>query len=98
MISNLAKLNFKELNINRENYISWQLDAKIHLQSKKLGEAIKEGNKMSPENKVSALIFLCYHIHDNLKNEYQTDEYSAGLWKSLNYRYDHQKMVILPVA
>ena len=69
-MSNLAKLDFKALNINGDNYLSWQLDAKIHLQSKKLGETIKEGNKTSPEEKALALIFLCHHIHDDLKNEY----------------------------
>ena len=52
MMSNLAKLDFKALNINGDNYLSWQLDAKIHLQSKKSGETIKEGNKISPEEKV----------------------------------------------
>lgn len=98
MMSNLAKIDFKVLNINEDNYLSWQLDAKIHLQSKKLGETIKEGNKMSPKERALALIFLHHHIHDDLKNEYFTEEDPAGLWKSLKDRYDHQKMVILPAA
>ena len=48
MMSNLAKLDFKVLNINEDNYLFWHLDTKILLQSKKLGKTIKEGNKMSP--------------------------------------------------
>ena len=31
MMSNLAKFDFKALNINGDNYLSLQLDAKIHL-------------------------------------------------------------------
>ena len=97
-MSNLAKLDFKSLNINGNNYLSRQLDEKIHLPPKKLGEAIKEGNKMSPEDKVDALIFLHLHIHDDLKNEYLTEKDLVGLWKSLKDMYDHQKMVILQAA
>jgi len=78
--------------------LNWQLDAKLHLQSKKLGDAIKEGNKMNPEEKATALIFLRHHIHDDLKNEYLTEEDPLNLWNSLKDRYDHQKMVILPNA
>ena len=40
MMSNLAKLGFKALDINGDNYLSWQLDAKTNLQFKKLGETI----------------------------------------------------------
>ena len=74
------------------------MDAKIHLQSKKLGETIKDGNKKSLEENALALIFLRHHIHDNLKNGYLTEEDQAGLWKSLKDKYDHQKMVKLPAA
>ena len=56
------------------NYFSWQLDAKLHLQSKKLVNAIKKGNKMSPGEKAFGLIFLHHHIHDDLKNEYLIEE------------------------
>ena len=65
---------------------------------RKIGETIKENNKMSPEKKALALIFLRHHIHEDLKNEYLTEEDPVGLWKSLKDRYDHQKMVILPAA
>ena len=97
-MANLAKLEFKALSISGDNYLSWQLDAKIHLQSKRLGDAITEENDMSMEDKASALIFLRHHIHEDLKNEYLTEEDPLGLWQSLKDRYDHQKMVILPNA
>ena len=53
---------------------------------------------MSPEEKELALIFLCHYIHDDLKNEYLSEEDPASLWKSLKDRFEHQKMVILPAG
>ena len=53
-MSNLAKLDFKALAVNGENYLSWQLDVKIHLQSKKLGDTIIADNNMKLEDKASA--------------------------------------------
>ena len=73
-MSSLTKLEFNALAINGWNYLSSQIDAKLHLQSKKLGDTIEKGNKMSPKKKTSALIFLRHHIHDDLKNEYLTEE------------------------
>jgi len=46
-MSNLAKLEFEALNISGENYLSWILDVEIHLDAMGLGDAIKEGNKVS---------------------------------------------------
>ena len=67
-MSSLTKLEFNALAVNGRNYLYWQLDAKLHVQSRKLGDTMKEGNKISPEEKASALIFLRHHIHDDLKN------------------------------
>ena len=53
---------------------------------------------MSLKEKASVTISLHYHIHDDLKNEYLTEEDPLSLQKSLKDRYDHQKMVILPNA
>ena len=46
-MSNLTKLEFVTLNIYGKNYLSWILDAKIHLTSMNFGETIKEGNEES---------------------------------------------------
>ncbi|KAM7466550.1 hypothetical protein LguiB_014112 [Lonicera macranthoides] len=97
-MSNITKLEFKTLELNGNNYLNWQFDAKLHLTAKNLGDAIVEGNKLSSQDKASALIFLRHHIHDDLKNEYMTEEDPLGLWQSLKDRYDHQKLVILPSA
>ncbi|XP_027912621.1 uncharacterized protein LOC114172223 [Vigna unguiculata] len=97
-MSNLAKLEFAALNISGENYLSWILDAEIHLDAMGLGDAIKEGNKASEQDKAKAMIFLRRHLHEGLKIEYLTVKDPSVLWKNLKERYDHQKTVILPKA
>ena len=44
-MSNLEKLEFATLDISGKNYLSWILDAEIHLDAMGLGDAIKERNK-----------------------------------------------------
>ncbi|XP_027905615.1 uncharacterized protein LOC114172031 [Vigna unguiculata] len=97
-MSNLAKLEFAALDISGKNYLSWILDAKIHLDAMGLGDAIKEGNKASEQDKVKAMIFLHRHLHERLKIEYLTVKDPSVLWKNLKERYDHQKTMILPKA
>ncbi|XP_021757134.1 uncharacterized protein LOC110722176 [Chenopodium quinoa] len=97
-MSNLAKLEFVALDITRKNYLSWVLDAEIHLDAKGLGETIKEANKATPQDKAKAMIFLRHHLHEGLKNEYLTVKDPQILWSNLKERYDHQKTVILPRA
>ena len=97
-MSNLAKLEFAALDISRENYLSWILDAEIHLDAMGLGDAIKEGNKAFEQDKAKAMIFLRRHLYEGLKIEYLTVKDPFVLWKILKERYDLQKTVILPKA
>ena len=46
-MANLEKLEFMALDITGKNYLSWILDAEIHLEANALGETIKDG-KMHP--------------------------------------------------
>ena len=46
-MSNLTKLEFAALDISSKNYLSWTLDAEIHLEAKNLGDTIKVGNQAS---------------------------------------------------
>ena len=46
-MSNLTKLEFVTLDIVGKNYLSWVLDAEIHLDTMNLGNTIKEGNDAS---------------------------------------------------
>ena len=94
-MANLAKLEFVALDITGKNYLSWILDAEIHLEANALGETIKDGNNASNQNKTKAMIFLRHHLHERLKAEYLTIKDPLVLWNNLKERYDHQKTVIL---
>nr|KYP38056.1 hypothetical protein KK1_040703 [Cajanus cajan] len=93
---NIAKLEFVALDIMGKNYLSWILDAEIHLDAMGLGDSIKEGNEASNQAKAKAMIFLRHHLHKGLKAEYLTIKDPLVLWNNLKERYDHQKIVILP--
>ncbi|XP_021732717.1 uncharacterized protein LOC110699533 [Chenopodium quinoa] len=95
---NLAKLEFVALDITGKNYLSWVLDAEIHLDSKGLGETIKEANEATPQDKAKAMIFLRHRLYEGLKNEDLSVKDPQILWSNLKERYDHQKTVILPRA
>ncbi|XP_049385565.1 uncharacterized protein LOC125849522 [Solanum stenotomum] len=45
-MSNLSKLEFVALDISGNNYLSWVLDAEIHLDAKGLGSTITNGLKV----------------------------------------------------
>ena len=57
-MSNIAKLEFAALDISGKNYLSWILDAEIHLDAMNLGNTIKEGNVASQQDRAKALIFI----------------------------------------
>ena len=95
-MSNITKLDFVALDISGKNCLSWILDTEIRLETKNLGETIKEGNKASQQDHARALIFLPHHINEGLKAEYLTVKFFLTLWTKLKERYDHQKTVILP--
>ena len=97
-MSNLAKLDFTALDISGKNYLSWVLVVETHLSANGLGDAIKEKNNASNQDKAKTLIFIHSHLHEGLKVEYLIDKDSLVLWNKLKERFDHQKIVILPKA
>ncbi|KAK9740554.1 hypothetical protein RND81_03G044100 [Saponaria officinalis] len=97
-MSNLAKHDFVVLDISGNNYLSWVLDAEIHLDANGLGETIKEGNTTTPKIRPKAMIFRRHHSCEWLKYEYLTVKNSLILWKNLKEMFDHLKTVILPKA
>ncbi|XP_021858017.2 uncharacterized protein [Spinacia oleracea] len=97
-MSNLTKFEFAALDITGKNYLSLVLDAEIHLHAKDLGDTIKEGNKLTSQNKAKAMIFLRHHLHEGLKIEYLTVKDPQVLRSYLKKRYDQQKTVILSKA
>ena len=94
-MSNLAKLDFTALDISGKNYLSWVLDAETHLNANGLGDAIKEKNNVSSQDKAKTLIFIRRHLHEGLKAEYLIEKDPLILWNKLKERFDHQKIVIL---
>ena len=97
-MSNLTKLEFVALDISGKNYLSWILDAEIHLEVMNLGDTIKDGNQAFPQNSAKAMIFIRHHLYEKLKTEYLTIKDPLILWNNLKERYEHQKTVILPKA
>ncbi|XP_012827637.1 PREDICTED: uncharacterized protein LOC105948921 [Erythranthe guttata] len=97
-MANITKLEFAALDISGRNYLTWILDAEIHLNAMNLGNTIKDGNEESEQDKAKSMIFIRHHLHEGLKSEYLGVKDPATLWNNLKERYDHQKSVILPKA
>ncbi|XP_059310678.1 uncharacterized protein LOC132062044 [Lycium ferocissimum] len=95
-MANLTKLEFVALDISGKNYLSWVLDAEIHLDAMGLGDTIEEKNKASNQENAKAMIFLRHHLDKALKVEYLTIKDPFVLWRNLKERYDHLQMVFLP--
>ena len=100
-MSNLAKLEFVALDITGKNFLSWILDAEIHLDANGLGNTIKEKNTTSIQEKAKAMIFLRRHLHEGLKAEYLTIKDPLVLWNGLkemesvlNYSYVEKKLLM----
>ncbi|XP_021717272.1 uncharacterized protein LOC110685118 [Chenopodium quinoa] len=75
------------LDIIGKNYLSWVLDAEIHLDVKGLSETIKEANEATPQDKAKAMIFLRHHLHEGLRNEYLILKDPQILWSNLKESY-----------
>ena len=71
-MSNLTKLEFVALHISGKNYLSWILDAEIHLTALNLGKIIQEKNQASQQDWTKTIIFLRHHLDEGLINEYLT--------------------------
>ena len=97
-MSNLTKLEFAALDILGKNYLSWTLDAEIHLVAKNLEDTIKVNNQASLQDRAKSMIFIRHHLHEELKSEYLTMKDPLVLWNDLKERYENKKSVILPKA
>ena len=71
------------------------LNAEIYLDSKDLLDTIKDGNQTQSKEKLEAMIFLRYHLHEDLKNEYFSVKDPQIIWNNLKHSYDHEKTMIL---
>ncbi|OIT20375.1 hypothetical protein A4A49_56063, partial [Nicotiana attenuata] len=91
-------LEFVALDISGENYLSWVLDAEIHLVAKGLGDIITQGNEASSQDNAKTIIFLRHHLDEGLKVEFLTVKDLLELWTGMKETYDNLKDKILPRA
>ncbi|CAM8908103.1 unnamed protein product [Rhodiola kirilowii] len=66
-MSNLARLEFTALDVSGRNYLTWVVDAELHLASNKLGETIVETSTASQQDRAKAMILLRHRLHESLK-------------------------------
>ncbi|XP_074359700.1 uncharacterized protein LOC141699759 [Apium graveolens] len=97
-MANLAKLEFVALDVSGNNYLSWVLDAELHLSANGLKDTIDPKKILIVEQNAKAIIFLRHHIHEDVKSEYLTIKNTLTLWNNIKDRFDHQKLVHLPSA
>ncbi|XP_070013364.1 uncharacterized protein [Nicotiana sylvestris] len=97
-MTDIMKRKFVALEISGKNYMTWVLDAGIHLDAMGLGDAIKDKTKASTQDCAKALIFLHHHLDEGLKIEYLTVKDPLALLNGLKERYDNLKLVTLPQA
>ncbi|XP_074337488.1 uncharacterized protein LOC141674682 [Apium graveolens] len=97
-MANLAKLEFVALDVSGNKYLSWVLDAELHLSANGLKHTIDPEKIPTVEQNAKANIFLRHHIHEDLKSEYLTFKNPLTLWNNLKDRFDHQKLVHLSSA
>ena len=95
-MSDISKREFAELALDGSNYLTWAVDAEIHLTSSNLSETIVPDSECSFAHKAKTLIFLRHHLNQDLKNEYLTKQDPLILWQSLKHRFHQQTNIILP--
>ena len=82
-------LEFVALEILGNNYLSWILNAEMHLDAMNLRVMTKEENQASLQDDANTLIFLRHHPYEGFKNEYLTVKDPFTLWSYLKERFDH---------
>ncbi|XP_056850458.1 uncharacterized protein LOC130511798 [Raphanus sativus] len=97
-MANIEKLQFPALEITGANYTAWITNMELHLDSEKILDTIKEGNKTASHEKAKAVIFLRKHLDENLTHDYARIKDPLDLWKALKERFDNQKKITLPHA
>ena len=97
-MANLEQLEFVALDVLGNNYLSWVLDAELHLSANGLKDIIDPEKIPTVEQNAKAIIFLRHPIHEDLKSEYLTIKNQFTLLNNLKERFDHKKLVHLPSA
>lgn len=69
-MENIEKLQFSALNITKANSISWTTNVKLHLESLRLSETIKEKNSSTSQEMAKSVIFLRRHLDESIIYDY----------------------------
>ena len=101
IIKSNVKHQFKILNINGDNYITWNNNLIEYLACEGL-DKILEGDDLGvvpkelakKKSKVNQIIK--HHLDDGLQTEYSNAKDPKILWDKLKARFGHQRKVLLP--
>ncbi|XP_012829397.1 PREDICTED: uncharacterized protein LOC105950577 [Erythranthe guttata] len=88
-MANITKLEFAALDISGRNYLTWILDAEIHLNAMNLGNTIKDGNEESEQDKErydhqkSVILPKARYewMHLRLQDFKSVNEYNSAMFK-----------------
>ena len=97
-MSKLASLKFAALEMFRDNYMSWVIDARLLLKSEGLYYTIENGAETYEQDKSTAMVIIHHHLHEGLTAQYLTVTEPEVLWQELKDRFDNQPDVALPNA
>ncbi|XP_026396219.1 uncharacterized protein LOC113290845 [Papaver somniferum] len=78
-----------------ENYLSWALDAELHLEANKFGHTIIGGDCTLGQC-ARVVAYLRRHLSPTLKHEVSHCREPQKLWSTIKGKYDHFKVVTLP--
>ncbi|KAK6150964.1 hypothetical protein DH2020_015896 [Rehmannia glutinosa] len=99
-MAGIEKQKFQICDTTGDNYLSWCLDVKLHLQGQDLDKTLKpiKIKEAVVKDEANAMIFISHHLYDDLKNEYTQIERPSELSPKLKDIFDHTRTVILPQA
>jgi hypothetical protein len=69
----------------------------MHLVALGLTHKIVEGNQLSSQNNTKVMIFLYFHLHDDVKVEYLTMKNPLVLWNNLKERFDEYNFTMFKI-
>jgi hypothetical protein len=88
------------LEADGRNYLKWCIDVKAHLVADELEGIMNYPvlDNFTASKKSWALVFMRKHIDDSLEQQYIQIEDPTDLWRQLEAKFCHEKMIFLPKA
>ena len=66
-MSKIASLKFATLEVSRDNYMSWVIDARLLIKSEGMYYTIENGIEAYEQDKATAMVIIHHHLHEDLK-------------------------------